>query len=128
MKRNETIAVILLLFATIGTILGVFGIEKYRRNKLYTVELIARAPDNGNWYPDKIKVPLGQEVRILIRNIETVTHGFVLPEFDVAVKEIKAGEVAVVTFTPDKKGRFPFMCTVWCSDRHMEMNGELIVE
>lgn len=128
MKKSELIAVVLIFLATIGTIVGVFAIEKYRRSKLFTVELIARAPDNGNWYPKQIRVPLGKEVRLLIRNIETVTHGFALPEFQVAVGEIKAGNVKVVKFTPDKRGTFPFMCTVWCSDRHMEMRGELIVE
>ena len=128
MKKNEIIAVALFILATVGTILGIFGIEKYRRAALFTVELIAREPDNGNWYPRKITVPVGKEVRILIRNIETVTHGFAIPEFKVAAGKIKGGEVKVVTFTPDKKGTFPFMCTVWCSDRHMDMSGELIVE
>lgn len=128
MKRNEIIAVILVLLATIGTVLGVLGIEKYRRSKLYTVELLARSPKNGNWYPRKLHFPVGQEVKILIRNVETVSHGFALPAFNVGVDEIKAGEVAVVRFTPDKRGTFPFMCTVWCSDEHLQMNGEVIVE
>ena len=128
MKRNEIIAVILMFLATIGTVLGVFTIEKYRRDKFYTVELIARAPNNGNWYPRQLKVPFGKEARILIRNIETVSHGFALPDFGVSVSEIKAGEVKVVRFTPDKKGTFPFMCTVWCSNEHLHMTGELIVE
>lgn len=128
MKKNESIAVILIILATIGTIVGVFAIERFRLSTFYTTELIARAPDNGNWYPQKIKVPLGKEVKMLIRNIETVSHGFALPAFQVAVNEIKAGEVEVVKFTPDRKGTFPFFCTVWCSERHMEMRGELIVE
>jgi len=117
-----------MFLATIGTVLGVFTIEKYRRDKFYTVELIARAPNNGNWYPRQLKVPFGKEARILIRNIETVSHGFALPDFGVSVSEIKAGEVKVVRFTPDKKGTFPFMCTVWCSNEHLHMTGELIVE
>jgi len=64
----------------------------------------------------------------MIRNIETVTHGFALPDFNIAVPEIKAGEVAVIRFKPDKRGVFPFMCTVWCSPKHMNMRGELVVE
>lgn len=126
-NKNELIAVILILVATIGTILGIFGIEKFRRSE-YTVELIARAPEHGNWYPRKIIVPVGKEVKLYIRNIETVSHGFALPEFRVAVKEIKAGETAVVKFTPTKKGVFQFMCTVWCEPHHMDMTGEIIVE
>lgn len=128
MKRNEILAVILVLLATVGTVLGIFGVEKYRRSKLYTIELLARSPKNGNWYPREFKIPLGKEVKILIRNVETVSHGFALPAFNVGVGEIKAGEVSVVRFTPDKKGTFPFMCTVWCSDEHLEMNGKIIVE
>ncbi|MFQ5952915.1 MAG: cupredoxin domain-containing protein [Candidatus Omnitrophota bacterium] len=128
MKKSELIAVILMFLATIGTIVGIYAIEKFRISRFYTVELIAREPNNGNWYPRQIKVPLGKEVRLYIRNIETVSHGFAIPDFEVAIDEIKAGNVEVVRFTPDKKGTFPFMCTVWCSERHMEMNGELIVE
>lgn len=128
MKIKELIAVTLVILSTVGTIIGVFAIEHYRRAKIYTVELIARSPNNGNWHPREFKVPYGKEVKVLIRNIETVSHGFALPDFDVAAREIKAGEVVVVRFTPDKKGTFPFMCTVWCSDEHIHMTGEITVE
>jgi heme/copper-type cytochrome/quinol oxidase subunit 2 len=128
MRKNEIIAIILIILATVGTVLGIFAIEKYRRTKFYTLELIARSPNNGNWYPREFKVPYGKEVKILIRNIETVSHGFAIPDLEVAVGEIKAGEVAVVRFTPSKKGTFPFMCTVWCSDEHLQMTGEITVE
>ncbi len=128
MKKQETLAVVLVLLATVGTIAGIFGIEQYRRAKLYTVELLARSPLNGNWYPRQSRVSLGEEVSILIRNVETLSHGFALPAFNVGVAEIKAGEVAVVKFTPDKRGTFRFMCTVWCSNEHMDMTGEIIVE
>lgn len=128
MKKSEIIAVVMIIFATVGTVIAVFSVEKLRRDKLYTVELIARAPENGNWYPRQLKVPYGKEVTLYIRNIETVSHGFALPAFEVAVKEIKAGTVEVVKFTPDKRGAFPFMCTVWCSENHHDMRGELIVE
>ena len=128
MKKNELIAIILVALATMGTIFGVLGFERYRKQQ-FSVELIARTAEHGNWYPDKIRVPYGEEeVKILIRNIDTVTHGFAIPALNIAVKEIKGGEVKVVKFTPDKKGVFPFMCTVWCSERHLEMYGELIVE
>jgi heme/copper-type cytochrome/quinol oxidase subunit 2 len=36
--------------------------------------------------------------------------------------------VETITFTPDKVGQFPFFCTVWCSPRHEEMCGVLVVE
>lgn len=128
MSRNEIVAVILIILATLGTIFGVFAIEKFRLSKFYTLELIARAPEHGNWYPQEFTVSYGQEVKLLIRNIETVTHGFAIPDLGVAVSEIKAGEVKVLSFRPKKRGTFPFMCTIWCSDRHMEMRGKITVE
>ena len=128
MQKKELIAVLLVLFSTVGTVFGVLGIEKFRKEKFYTIELIARAPEHGNWYPRKIRLAYGKEAKILIRNIETVTHGFAIPDFNVTASEIKAGEVKVVKFTPDKKGTFPFMCTVWCSDEHLHMTGEIIIE
>jgi heme/copper-type cytochrome/quinol oxidase subunit 2 len=127
-KYNELIAVILVILSTVGAVLGIFAIEKFRRTQFYTAELIARTTEHGNFYPDTIVVPYNQEVRILIRNIDTVSHGFALPAFNAAAKEIKAGEAVAVSFKADKKGTFPFHCTVWCSERHMEMGGELVVK
>lgn len=126
--KNNIIAVILTILASVVTVVTIVALEKYRVNNLYTYELLARAPENGNWYPKILKVSHGKKVKILIRNVETVSHGFALPAFNVGVEEIKAGETVVVEFTADKKGKFPFMCTMWCSDHHMEMKGELIVE
>ena len=100
MQKKELIAVTLVILSTVGTIAGIYGIENYRRKKFYTVQLIARAPENGNWYPQQLKIPYGtKEVKILIRNIETVTHGFAIPDLGIAVGEIKAGEVKVVKFS-----------------------------
>lgn len=132
MKKNEIIAIILFFLATVGTVVGVFAIEKFRLKKFYTQELIARTPEHGNWYPKTIVVPYGKKVRLLIRNIDTVTHGFSLPAFRDQLPrdsiEISAGHTEVVEFVANKKGTFPFMCTVWCSPNHMQMRGELIVK
>lgn len=128
MKKKELAAIIMFLLATVGAIVGIFAYENYRKSKFYTVDLIARSPLNGNWYPSKFTVPYGKEAAIRIRNTETVSHGFAIPDLKVGIKEIKAGEVVTVRFTPDKKGTFPFMCTVWCSDEHLQMNGEMTVE
>lgn len=130
MKKNELFAVVLMFLATIGTVIGIFAYEKSRAKGYYTVELIARAPLNGNWYPRKFTVPFGQEVRLRIRNIETVSHGFAMPDFNTepAINEIKAGEVKEIRFHADKKGVFPFFCTVWCSNEHLAMSGEMTVE
>lgn len=139
MKKNELFAVVLMFLATIGTVIGIFAYEKSRTKGYYTIELVARSPLNGNWisrgkdgiwHPRKVYAPFGKEVRLYIRNIETVSHGFALPDFNIApaINEIKAGEVKEVKFLADRKGTFPFFCTVWCSNEHLQMSGEIIVE
>ena len=126
-RINEAIAIIAFLIASVGCIATIFGVEEIRRSRHFTLELIARAPENGNYYPRNFSVEAGKEVRLLIRNIDTVSHGFAIPDLDIAVPEIKAGEVKTVEFTPDRRGKLVFMCTVWCSPRHMEMSGEMTV-
>lgn len=126
--RKELIAVILVLISTVGVVISVVLIDRYQREKVFTVDLIARAPENGNWYPRRITLHRGEKVKVRIRNIETVTHGFAIPGLDVAAPEIRAGEVKVVEFTPPEKGHYPFLCTVWCSKHHLSMTGEIFVE
>ena len=128
MSRKELLAIGLFALATVGAITAILAVESYRRKRVYTPELIARAPEHGGWYPSTIRFPPGEPVRILIRNIDTVTHGFAIPELSIALSEIKAGEVKEIRFAVERPGSYPFKCTVWCSTRHMEMHGELVVE
>ncbi|MFQ6615652.1 MAG: cupredoxin domain-containing protein [Fidelibacterota bacterium] len=127
MRAQETAAVVLVLLVSLGTLWAVFAYESSRESP-DTVELLAREPIKGNWFPQTIQVTRGEKVRIVIRNVDVVSHGFYLPAFDIMVREVKAGEVERVTFTPDVQGRFPFYCSVWCSDHHMLMKGEVVVE
>lgn len=127
MRRNEVIGMVLLLFATLGPIVLVFGYEGYRQSQ-FTAELIALTPEQGNWQPLEIRVSQGEDVRILLRNADVVTHSFVVPELDIHVNELKAGHSKIIEFTPQEKGEFSYLCTIWCSPRHPEMVGKIIVE
>jgi len=40
---------------------------------------------------------------------------------------VKAGGATRVTFNPDKTGRFPFACDVFCGTGHEDMSGTLVV-
>lgn len=127
-KIQERIAIVIFLLATVGIISGILITERVRRQRMGAVQLIARAPEYGNWYPRQVHAKVGEELTLMIRNIDTVSHGFALPEFNVAIPEIKAGEVKLISVRPDKRGTYTFFCTVWCSSRHMEMQGEFIVD
>ncbi len=128
MSKREFLGIALVFLSSVGTVGGILAVEQYRRQTQFSAELVARQPDYGNWYPRTLRVPYGRPLRLMIRNIDTVSHGFAVPDFRVAVREIKAGEVEVVEFTPDKRGTFPFLCTVWCSPRHQQMRGTLVVQ
>ncbi len=122
---SEMIAVALVLITTIGVLGATLA---YRAKTKPEIELLARSPEKGNWSPQTITVERGKEVTIGIRNEDAVTHGFYVPAFDIAVREIKAGTVERVKFIPNSAGEYTFFCNVWCSDYHMQMRGKLIVK
>lgn len=105
---KEIIATFLVILLTAGII--IIGIMyEHPSNKAEVIDLIARAPENANWHPSRIMLKKGRMVRIRIRNIETVTHGFAIPSLGIASGDIRAGEVKVIEFTPDKEGEFDFL-------------------
>jgi len=126
MRRHTTVTSPLVLLAAMAAVLAT-PVCSASGNQPATVELLARAPERGNWSPQAIEVEQGQKVTLVIRNVDAVTHGFYLPELDIATGEIKAGEVKEMTFTPQVTGEYGFYCSVWCSDHHMHMRGKLIV-
>jgi cytochrome c oxidase subunit 2 len=76
--------------------------------------------------PAVINVKLGDKVRITIKSLDVI-HGFALPEFGIN-QTLEPGKETIVEFTADKKGEFPFHCSVICGQGHTEMVGKLIVE
>ncbi len=127
---KEIIAGLLVIMATVGVIAGVFLYEESLNKGKRTIVLSARAPENGNWDLPEINLVQGEPVRFKIRNIDTVTHGFSIPELGVGTNEtieIKAGHVAIVDLTPTRNGTFLYACTVWCSKAHPLMTGRIKV-
>ena len=117
----------LVLAATVVTYFAAVAYERHRSRQLGTIDVVTRSPLNGNFEPREITVNVGKPVRLRIKNAETVSHGFAIPELGVGVPEIKPGQVQIVEFTPTRAGTFAFACTVWCSNEHMAMKGKLVV-
>ena len=124
---SSVLAWVLVLAATVFTYFGALAYERFRTRQLNTIDLVTRSPLNGNFQPREITVALGKPVRLRIKNAETVSHGFAIPELGVGIPEIMPGQVQIIEFTPTRPGTFLFACTVWCSDEHMAMNGKLVV-
>ena len=127
-RAGSVLAWLLVLGATVFTVAGALLYEHYRAGAYRTIEVTARAPELGNFTPRLINVAAGERVRLHVRNIDTVSHGFAIPRLNVGIVEIKPGEVALVEFTaPEGASEYEFTCTVWCSNDHMKMKGKLVV-
>lgn len=126
MKIKTIVSAVLVLSCTVLPIVAVLGYEAYRTRDL-TAEIIARAPEKGNFSPRVLTVPAGKKVKLRIRNVDTVMHGFAIPALQVDAGEIAAGHSKILDFTPQKPGRYDYYCTVWCSEHHLQMRGILEV-
>jgi cytochrome c oxidase subunit 2 len=80
-----------------------------------------------SWEPSTIKVKQGDRVKLHIKS-EDVLHGIVIPELGIDNTDIPVGETRTVEFTASKKGRFEFLCSTFCGDRHIDMTGVIVVE
>jgi len=75
--------------------------------------------------PSEITVKKGVPVVLEITSLDR-HHGFKLRQFGVRA-DIKPGRVTRVRIVPNKTGRFPFECDVFCGSGHEDMSGELVV-
>jgi cytochrome c oxidase subunit 2 len=80
---------------------------------------------NFEFSPGTINVRKGVPVVLELSSADR-RHGFSLSAFGVRA-DIKPGGVSRVRFTPDRAGRFTFLCDVFCGDGHEEMTGTLVV-
>ena len=69
--------------------------------------------------PNEITVNKGEEVTLVIRS-KDVSHGLVIEDLGVRT-EVKKGQSASVTFTPDKVGNFEGKCAHFCGSGHGSM-------
>ena len=73
----------------------------------------------------EIRVRKGEPVTIVLTTPDFV-HGFSVPDFNVRA-DLVPGKTVELTFTPDKAGRFTFLCDNFCGDAHERMTGVIVV-
>lgn len=86
------------------------------------IEVVAR---RFEFVPRELRVKQGETVVLQFTALD-VPMGFSLPDFAVRA-DIVPGKVTTLRLTPDKSGRFTFLCDVFCGVGHEDMNGTLIV-
>ncbi len=126
MNAKKILSIVLLIGCTIVPIIASVAYERHL-SQSFTAEILARSPEKGNFSPRllTLEVAPGEEVKLRIRNVDCVMHGFAIPDLEVDAGEIKAGHTATVTFTPEEPGKYGFYCTVWCGENHLQMRGVL---
>ena len=73
----------------------------------------------------EIRVKKGRPVTLVLTTPDFV-HGFAIPDFNVRV-DLIPGKTVEVRFTPDRTGRFVFLCDNFCGEGHEKMTGFLTV-
>ena len=86
----------------------------------------------GHGAPEKswpvITVHQGQNVSIVVCNIDEQAHGFqVTHYFDQSIETVVPGQVLKVSFIADKTGNFNIYCSIFCTIHIYMQNGLLDV-
>ncbi len=119
MTRATAITVIVVILIGLGAAL----VPKTTRSA--QEQVIRMTAKKFEYSPNEITVKKDIPVVLEITSLDR-DHGFKLREFGVRA-DIKAGQATRVRIVPNKTGRFPFACDVFCGSGHEDMAGELIV-
>lgn len=113
------------LSSALGAALG--GIAGYgaTQARAQTPQRIALKAQKFEFTPAEITVRRGHPVTLVLTALD-FDHGFSLPDFKLRGDFIPGREIEL-TFTPDKSGRFLFVCDNFCGEGHDDMSGVLIV-
>lgn len=106
-------------------VLGVLSTGMVSRQSSQNQTVIRITAMQFEFKPAEITVKKGETV-VLELNAEDRAHGFNLTDLHVRT-DIKPGQVARITIKPEKAGRYPFACDVFCGSGHEDMVGVLIV-
>ena len=87
------------------------------------IEVVAR---QWEFEPDRIVVNQGDYVELHLSS-EDVAHGIFITGYGIN-ERIDPDQDVHVNFRADKKGEFPFKCSVACGSGHGTMGGTLVVK
>jgi cytochrome c oxidase subunit II len=84
-----------------------------------TPKTISISASRFSFAPNEITVKKGEQVTLVVQSTD-VTHGLVIKDLGVRT-EVKKGQSASVTFTPNTAGTFEGKCAHFCGSGHGSM-------
>jgi cytochrome c oxidase subunit 2 len=102
------------------------AMEKKEQGAMMAPKVVKVTAKQFTFEPAEIRVKQGEKVKLEITSVD-VDHGFALPTFNLNAT-LKPNEMTTLEFVADKKGTFPFFCSIFCGSGHGSMRGSLIVE
>lgn len=91
----------------------------------YEVYVIART---WSFSPREIEIPVGSNLTVYVSSadageeLRAVQHGFKIQDTNVNM-QIVPGQVSKLSYTFDRVGEFPYICTEYCGISHAAMFG-----
>jgi cytochrome c oxidase subunit 2 len=112
-----------------AVIAAFFGVAGYFTaaiaNGATGAERIALTAKKFEFSAKEIRLKKGKPVTFALTTPD-FPHGFNVPDFNVRA-DLIPGKTVEVTFTPDRAGRFAFLCDNFCGEGHDNMSGFLVV-
>ncbi len=130
LNRTEITALVMLGLIVVGLPAAALGYEYWLRPATSghaVINIAARAPENGGFSPDAIRVPVNEPVTLRFASMD-VTHGVAIgPGLSIDLGHIDPGQMSEITLTFDRPGTYTYYCTTWCSPDHWRMRGTIHV-
>jgi len=113
------------MMLAVATICGPAGYYAASAAQDAGAQRVALTATRFDFSAKEISVRKGQPVTLVLTTAD-FPHGFNVPDFNVRV-DLIPGKTVEVTFTPDRAGRFVFLCDNFCGEGHDRMSGFLVV-
>jgi len=132
-KRKKLITYFIILLVSV--IIGYFlysTVTSLTGNAVEDFELtgetkeITMVAKKWNFVPNTVTVNQGDKVILNINSVD-VAHGIALPQFNIE-ETLVPGKSVKLEFIADKKGKFQFICSIYCGSGHGSMRGKIVVK
>ena len=105
-----------------AVLISVGGVAVYAEQQEMIVKMTAK---KFEYAPQEIMLKKGVPAVLEITALDRL-HGFTCPDLGIRA-DLLPGKVTRINVLPQKTGKFPFHCDIFCGDGHEDMAGTIIV-